>query len=347
MNFHPILRWLLWPFSALYMVVAWARAWLYAKGILRPRRLKGAVLSVGNLTVGGTGKTSLVIWLVERLLAEGKRVGVLTRGYGGKAQDARGVPQSDEPWMLWMRWSLGEPSGNGPQLGIGASRYRNGQALERKGVEWFVLDDGFQHLQLARDVDIVLLDATDPFGGGFWLPAGPLREPKSALRRADILVLTRSEHAPALEAVVRRYTQSPVFYARAELEGLYDIRLFSAHPSYEDCRGKKLFAFCAIGNRRAFFDDLRRWGLHVVGEAAFRDHHRYSPQDVQRLASDAKAAGADALVCTEKDVCNFLPFLDAAWRVYVCRTRLQVSHADQFWKTITQVIQQRRAGALP
>src|SRR5580698_8260372 len=179
------------------------RVWCYARGIFKTKTLPGTVICVGNLTVGGTGKTPMVMWIAERLAAEGKHAAILTRGYRGTADaNAPGVPQSDEVALLRERLS------GKVQIGVGADRYKNGEALARHGVDWFVLDDGFQHVKLARDADIVLVDASDPFGGGLTLPSGRLREPVSALRRANIVVITRSVQAsaPAVEAIIRRFT---------------------------------------------------------------------------------------------------------------------------------------------
>src|SRR5579862_7337589 len=187
---------LLWPLSVPYGAFAHLRARLYRTGMLHQQRLDGVVISVGNLTTGGTGKTPMVLRIAEHLLTEGKSPAILTRGYRGESGPSGAT--SDEVRLLQARL--------GPRVrfGVGADRFARGRALAAEGVDWFVLDDGFQHLQLARDVDILLIDATNPFGGGHVLPAGRLREPRSALARADIIVITRSDHAPAVESVIRR-----------------------------------------------------------------------------------------------------------------------------------------------
>ena len=341
-----------WPASLLFGAVARLRAWCYRKGIFHVRRLDGTVISVGNLTVGGTGKTPMVIWLAERLIARGKPVGVLTRGYRGflgrssdapKAQLSYHKPQlvyGDEVCMLLRRL----PPRPQFMIGVGAGRYACGCELERQGVEWLVLDDGLQHLQLARDVDIVLLDAADPFGGGHLLPAGRLREPKSALARADMIVITRSSHALAVETIVRRYTGAPIFYAQTELEGLWGAMGAVVTPE-PDWATKKLFGFCGIGNPAAFFEDLRRWDLQVAGTAAFRDHHHYSQHDADELERRALANGADALVCTEKDVFNLV---DAQFRrlpVCYAKISLKVANADEFMETLMSLVSQKRSQA--
>lgn len=160
MTRSPILRWLLWPASMAFGVGVALRSAAYRWRILKTRRLEGKVISVGNLTVGGTGKTPMVMWLAQRLLAEGKQAGILTRGYRGGDGEEPGAPPSDEVALLRGRLE------RGAMLGVGAERFVKGKMLERHGVQWFLLDDGFQHLRLARDVDIVLLDASDPFGEG-------------------------------------------------------------------------------------------------------------------------------------------------------------------------------------
>ncbi len=337
MKLPLVVSWLLWPVSLLYQAAVRVRAWFYRRGLFKQRHLNGVVISVGNLTVGGTGKTPLVAWIAQRLLEEGKRVGILTRGYRGLGKSARqGALPSDEVALL--RGRLGKQA----QFGIGADRYAKGRMLERHGVDWFVLDDGFQHLRLARDVDIVLIDAADPFGGGHVLPAGKLREPKSALARAHIVVITRSEHAPAIEAVVRRHSQAPIFYAQAQL---MDVRARLTDPTAEalmNARRMKVFAFCGIGNPSVFFEDLRRWGMEAVGHASFRDHHHYSQGDVDELGRRAQAVGAQMLLCTEKDNYNFDAVETSPLPVFYCRITLYLPEAESFWRAVTEAVERKR-----
>lgn len=333
----------LWPAAMIYAAVVKARAALYGAKILRRRRLDGAVISVGNLTVGGTGKTPMVLWIAERLFAEGRKTAILTRGYRGGAQaDAAGVPQADEVALLRERLA------GRAQLGVGRDRYEAGKILERHRVEWFVLDDGFQHLALERDADIVLIDATDPFGGGRLLPAGRLREPRRALNRANAIVITRSEHAPGLEMAVRRFTSAPIFYAQVELAAVLRAPAMQV-PLPMDRAKVKVFAFCGIGNPAAFFFDLRRWGFAVTGERRFPDHHRYSARDVATVEEDARKAGAEALVCTEKDVFNLREALPGALPLYACRVELVVFDAEGFWSAVIGAVGRRagRAGHRP
>ncbi|MGH9714276.1 MAG: tetraacyldisaccharide 4'-kinase [Candidatus Acidiferrales bacterium] len=327
---------LLWPLSVPFGAVAHLRARAYRKGILKQRRLDAVVISVGNLTVGGTGKTPIVLWIVERLLSEGKSVGILTRGYRGKKFASSGGESggddssSDEVQLLKSRL------GDRVSFGIGADRFERGRALTARGVGWFVLDDGFQHMQLARDVDIVLIDATNPFRGGHVLPAGRLREPRTALSRADIMVITRSHHAPAIEAAIRRDSDAPIFYARVEMDSVFAP--FHPHLTEREARERRLFAFCGIGNPSAFVSDLRDWGLQICGYRFFPDHHRYSAADINAIEQEAKSAGASGVICTEKDSFNYT----GVWRsmdLWVCSISIQIDRQDDLWRTVMEIAQ--------
>ena len=293
MNIPRPLAILLWPLSLVYGAAATLRAWLYKHGWLKQQRLNRPVISVGNLTVGGTGKTPMVIWLAEKLIAEGKRVAILSRGYGG----SNGT--SDEIELMKHRLE------GRALFGVGPDRYAEGQRLEPAGVDVFVLDDGFQHLQLARDVDIVLVDSTRPLKKEFVLPAGRLREPRSALRRAHLVVFSRTEQSKLSPDAV---PSSPLFAAYLANSKLLGFRKHGADNYRHALRPSLVgpyFAFCGIGNPDAFFADLQRWGLHLVGRRAFRDHHRYSFSEIEALQAEATQAGAAALVTTEKDAQNF------------------------------------------
>jgi len=322
-------RTLLRPLGLLYGAGMRLRAALYAGGLLRSQKLPGTVISVGNLTVGGTGKTPMVIWIAERLAAEGHRPAILTRGYRGLGQsDGAAEVTADEVALLRQRL-------NGrAQFGVGKDRYKNGLALSRNGAEWFILDDGFQHLELQRDADIVLLDSTDPFGGGAILPAGRLRESRSALARADIVIITRASHAPALETVVHRFTRAPVFYAQVQLEAVLRAPSMTEALLERLRRQCKFLAFCGIGNSAAFFDDLTNWGFSVIDRRSFADHHRYSSAEIGDLGRAAAAAGANALICTEKDVFNLPASVDLPLPIYTCRIRLALNDEGALWRAV-------------
>jgi tetraacyldisaccharide 4'-kinase len=342
---------LLWPFTLPYEAIVRLRARAYRNGLLRQRRLGGTVISVGNLTTGGTGKTPMVLWIAQRLHAEGKRAGILTRGYGGRTTSAGST--SDEVELLQSRL------GDRVAFGVGADRFASGRELQKLGVKWFVLDDGFQHQQLKRDVDIVLIDATNPFGGGLLLPAGRLREPRAALSRADIIVITRSERAPAVQAAVRRESDAPVFYARTQCDGLlpepapYASSAATAAGRGEpagartpDVQQDRLFVFCGIGNPSAFLADVRDWGYKIVGHKYFPDHHRYTPQDMRAIEAEAIRVNATVLVCTEKDIFNLPDAPRGSLGIYYVRMSLQIDAEDLFWRAVLAAAQERIPSAM-
>jgi tetraacyldisaccharide 4'-kinase len=281
----------LWPLSLLYEAYARHRASLYAKGRLKQKRLNAAVISVGNLTVGGTGKTPMVLWLAEKFLAEGKQVAILSRGYRGSGGT------SDEVELLKRRL------GGRVVFGVGPNRFLSGNRLKAEHpIDVFILDDGFQHLQLARDLDIVMLDGSRKLEKQWLLPAGLLREPISACERADILVVTRKFERPTIEAAdAHRFS---IFYAQTRLLGFRRFGSDSAERYLSEINPGPFFAFCGIGNPDSFFADLARWHVNVAGSKLFADHHRYSLRELLDLQSSAKTAGAAGLVTTEKDAEN-------------------------------------------
>jgi tetraacyldisaccharide 4'-kinase len=291
MIFPLPIRILLWPLSGIYGVFVRTRAWFYAEGIFKKKRLGAAVISVGNLTVGGTGKTPMVLWLAERFLAQGKRVAILSRGYRG----SRGT--SDEIELMKRR--LGESVA----FGVGPDRYAEGKRIEaRQPVDVFLLDDGFQHLRLARDVDILMIDGSRELSKEWLLPSGVLREPISAGERADIVVVTRKQSGP--ETSAKKIGAPLVFGAKTRLLGFRKLGQAQT-PSYISDLGEGPFlAFCGIGNPEAFFTDLERWRLPLAGKSVFRDHHRYSAGEGRRLEEAAERAGAQALITAEKDEQN-------------------------------------------
>jgi tetraacyldisaccharide 4'-kinase len=292
MKLPLLLRLVLWPLSVVYGGYVRLRAAFYARGWLKQKRLRGKVISVGNLTVGGTGKTPMVLWLAEKFLAEGKRVAILSRGYRGSGGT------SDEIELMKHRLQ-GQVA-----FGVGKDRFTEGYRIQQKqSVDVFLLDDGFQHLPLARDLDIVMLDGSLKLKEQSLLPSGVLREPISACRRADILVVTRRAERPDLS--VGEAHKYSIFHAETRLMGFRRHHVGSSDLRFSSEIGHgPFFAFCGIGNPQAFFDDLGRWNVPVAGESIFRDHHRYTPADLLRLVKASQRAGAIAFVTTEKDAEN-------------------------------------------
>ncbi len=334
MNVSPLVRMLLWPVSLLYGAIVRLRVWLYAKGLLKQKRLKAPVVSVGNLTVGGTGKTPMVIWLAERFLAEGKRVAILSRGY-------RGVNRTSDEIEL-MKFRLQGRAA----FGVGQDRFTEGQRIEsQQPVDVFLLDDGFQHLQLARDLDILLMDASRGLAGEFLLPAGRLREPLSAMSRANILVFTRTENMPGTVDAIQKLNQYPVFAAATQLVGFRRLGGEITLLSSSEIGAGPFFAFCGLGNPDAFFRDLRNWGLAVCSQMSFSDHHHYTEEDILQIQLEAKRAGANAFVTTEKDEQNLSGMRFEHPPVYVSVIDLVVSPESDFRNALDQTLQQGRGAA--
>lgn len=328
------LRILLWPASLLYGFATFVRASLYAHGWIKPKRLKAAVISVGNVTVGGTGKTPFVIWLAEKLLAQGKRVAILTRGYRGTDGT------SDEVELMRSRLQ------NRVLFGVGKDRYAQGHSLEsRQPVDVFLLDDGFQHRQLARDLDIVLLDSSQEMSRQSLLPAGPMREKVSALSRADVIVFTRLENEEGAKQTVQRFYELPIFAASTFLRGFRRLGapVESELQSAQSLQDGPFFAFCGIGNPQAFERDLKLWKLAVAGRLFFPDHHLYTSEDVRNIEEAAARSGAKALVTTEKDSWNLLDVKCAAMPVFVAVIDLQVTGELAFMSAITHLLRTRGA----
>ena len=297
--------------SAIWSAVARARRSTYANGLLRCKRLSTPVISVGNLSVGGTGKTPTVAWLVERLADRGRSSAVLTRGYGRSDKELRLVPAGgaanpriagDEPAMLAGRFAVTAPA---TIIGVGADRYAAGRLVEhRKKCDFLILDDGFQHVQLDRSLNIVLLDSSRPFGNGHTLPLGRLRESPASIKAADIVLITRCEpdlEYSTLEGVVRRANpEAKVFQSRMVAKGLVDLS--SGHAfKLRSLRGKRVAAFCGIGNPQSFLSEACHLGCELVLERVYPDHHRYTERDFGHLRRAAANKSAEAFVTTEKD----------------------------------------------
>lgn len=282
-------RMLLWPLAVMYGQVVRLRVALYERGIFKQKRLSRPLISVGNLTVGGTGKTPMVIWLAEWLAARGLRVGILSRGYKGRGGT------SDEIELMKFRL----PSG--VCFGVGADRFKQGKALEAS-VDVFLLDDGYQHLQLARDVNILLFDGSKKLKQQWLLPAGELREPIKEVRRADIVVITRKVEVPSIEA--QDSQKYRIFYAQTQLLGFRSRETPREEKYITELGPGPFFAFCGIGNPDAFLNDLNRWHVPVCGHAFLPDHHRYTESDMQGLSRAARKTQAVGFVTTEKDWIN-------------------------------------------
>jgi len=293
---------LLVPFSLLYSLVQTFRAACYLNYFLTINTLPKPVVSVGNITVGGTGKTPVAAWLATELIHKGYRVALLSRGYGGSLEGKCAIVSNgteillsatecgDEPYLLAQNVP-------GLMVVIGADRYAAGKlAMECLNPDMFLLDDGFQHLPLHRDLNILLLDHTSPFGNGWTLPAGLLREPLPALKRADVIIRTRCEEDDGVSSVAG----IPCCNARHELGDAVPLG-GGAHISIELLRSKSVIAFAGIAEPERFFHGLRALGVDLLETVTFPDHVRYDEEQRAVLENMLCADNAEMYLTTEKD----------------------------------------------
>ncbi len=350
-----------------------ARLWWYRVGGGRVRSLGRPVVSVGNLSVGGTGKTPIVIALGEALLSRGVGVAVLSRGYGGALErvgglvsDGSGRPHverhqhaaverhqhaaadwtqaGDEPALIARRL---------PRATVIVGRNRAAvwsRVAPALGPGVCLLDDGFQHLAIARDENLLLLDATEPYAGAALLPKGRLREPLSALARASAVVVTRVDQAApgavdAIEALVRRVRSDlPLLYARFALTGLVEVGSGRAAPldgrflmPLDRLRGVRVLAAAGIGRFESFVASLERAGASVADAVPFRDHHPYRRVDLDRILERARDARAELVVTTEKDAIKLESLVRAGESLWAARVEARVEDAVQWNALIDRV----------
>ncbi|TKB74952.1 MAG: tetraacyldisaccharide 4'-kinase [Nitrospira sp.] len=311
-----------------YGVIAGLRALLYHWGWFDQRRLPVYVVSVGNLTLGGTGKTPVVIALVDWLLAQGKRVAILSRGYR-RTSTAQYLLVSDGDRLL-----VGpDEAGDEPFLmaqrcpkaivAVGADRYELGDwVLARFPVDCLVLDDGFQHRGLYRDVNLLLVDATDVEGLAALVPAGRLREPLRAAARATAIVVTRADAPTQVTEVCRKLraalgSMPDPIQAVFRPDGLVSVVTGASQP-LSWSKGKTAVLCSGVGNTGSFRALVERMGVRVLGEVAYVDHHAYVSQDVERVRAKAVELQAELIVTTEKDACKLAGLLqstDGWWAV--------------------------------
>lgn len=312
------------PLSNIYGAIVTARNALYEHGFLRVRRLQGGVVSVGNLSAGGSGKTPFVMLLGELLKARGVKFDVLSRGYGRASRgvllvDPAGLPQQfgDEPLLIARKLQV-------PVI-VGEDRYEAGRFAEsRFGVQLHLLDDGFQHRALARDFDIVLLtpqDANDRL-----LPAGRLREPLDSLRRADAVVLASGASAESFPL---------------EGKAVWRVRRGIVPQAVPP----RPIVFCGIARPQNFLLQLRAANIEPIAQALYRDHHAYSEKDVRELLTLRQQSEAGGFVTTEKDAVNLGPYLSALEPLSVVPVRMELADAANAVDTMLRKIAERRQSA--
>lgn len=309
------------------------RGWLYDRGLLPAAAAGAPVVSVGNLAVGGAGKTPVTLAIARRLAARGRAVAVLSRGYGATRRDARVVADGravllgaaeggDEPVLLARRLP-------GLRVLCGPSRAAlAAEAVGRLGADALLLDDGFQHRALARDLDVVVLDAANPLGNGWLMPAGPGREPAAALRRAGLVWLSRVDQAPP-EALARWRAAALTASGRPAVESRHapvDVvdGALGRSLGLDALRGRRVLLLSGLARPGAFRRTVEGLGGVVVAERRHPDHHRFSAAELDEALAAAAAAGAEWVVTTEKDAVRLDPARAAEPRLAVVRIEAEV-----------------------
>jgi len=340
-RYRPAAYWSLWLLSRGWSLGVW---WKRRYQMARRVGLNTAVISVGGLTVGGAGKSPVVLWLAERLKAAGHRPAILTRGYRRQAPERHtvleagaGAPvaRTGDEAQMYLR------AGVGP-VGISADRYGAGRLIEERfHPTVFLLDDGFQHWRLERSLDVVVTDALDPFGGCEPFPLGKLREPLEALGRADLIVIARADSSDDLAAQIRKYNaQAPIFRSRVVPEIWVDAASGQKWSPHE-LPFARVAAFCGLGNPASFWHTLAALGVRPAFRAAFRDHHAYRPEELRRLARRAQESGAEALLTTEKDLANLCenwPRLVAPLRLCWLKIGVEIEGAEELLRAAEEGI---------
>jgi tetraacyldisaccharide 4'-kinase len=336
---------LLFPLTLLSLPYEWGvriRTILYSINLWKSKRLPCPVISVGNITVGGTGKTPLVITLAKGLMDRGIPMGILSRGYKGKG--------SSRPWVSDGKTVLLSPEESGDEpfqmakalkgipVLIGKDRFANGHlALQRFNIRGVLLDDGYQHLQLHRDLNILLIDSEIGFGDHHLLPRGILREPLKHLDRAHLFILTKVEHPEAcrpLEKMLQElHPSSLIFHSHYEPQGL--IGSGGEWIGLQGLKGKKALAVSGIGNPAYFSLLLRKCGMEIAREMIFPDHHRFTSKD--RIAIEKESKEADWIVTTEKDIVKLGKMRIVYRPLLALRIEMKIWEEEEFYKRVLEV----------
>lgn len=331
-RFSPT-RAILYLFSLLYRLIVYLRNQLYDQQILKSARLSCPVISVGNITVGGTGKTPCVIELAKMIQKQGIRPAVISRGYGGKNKKPVNIVSDGNHILLDARDTGDEPlliarSLPGVPVITGAKRKLTGQtAIDRFSAQVLICDDAFQHRQIFRDIDIVLLDAEKPLGNGHLLPAGELREPAGGLGRADCFILTRMDETYPVNAGIAKIALTsgiPVFRAVHRFKEMITPDEKN-HLQPGDLRGRTVCAFCGIARPQSFKKLLLEAGAEITSFIPFPDHYAYNRDDLEELKTIFLTQNADYWVTTEKDAMRLSGHPEFLKMICILRMEMEIS----------------------
>lgn len=341
LSFYFLIKLFFYFFLFFYRLGYRLRVLFYQIGFVKPRKLKTKVISIGNITLGGTGKTPLVIYIANKLKERGCRVAILTRGYKRKKKGLSELlagnknrihwrEVGDEPYLLASRLN------HVPVL-VSKERTTSGILAEKKyEAEVLILDDGFQHWKLVRDLDIVVIDAVNPFGNLKLFPSGILREPLSSLKRADIIVLNKVDQVPDKQYLIqelRVYNQdAPIVesvYKIGSIQRLLDHSLIEE----KQLEGKRSLAFSGIGNPLSFENSLELLKVEVLSHHKFPDHFFYQKKDIVNLEKEAQKLGADFMITTEKDSVRIPIMSELKIPIYIFKIDLVITKGEEiFWK---------------
>jgi tetraacyldisaccharide 4'-kinase len=335
---------ILFPFTilaSLYGLTCRLRILLYEKGMLPRKKVDCLVVSIGNLTVGGTGKTPFTIFLAKKWQERGYAVGIVSRGYRGTykgplrlvtdGQEILEKPETagDEPYLMAQRLK-------GIPILVSSDRYKACRwLLERFDLDVILLDDGFQHIRLHRDLNILLVDATNPFGNGALLPRGALREPLSEVRRADVVIFTRSEDADdASEWIseIERFGRPCIRTTFQPTRLIHVVNGTSLPPS--TLVKEPVLGFCGIGNPDSFAMLLKRLGGDLREQVIFRDHHSYQRSDLEKIRKEAAQLGVKWVITTEKDAVKIKALLPKDFEVWALRVDIIFWEDPDKWESL-------------
>jgi len=330
-------------FSFLYLTGYLIRKSLYSPGLIKPKKLSAKVISVGNITAGGSGKTPFVLYLAKKLQEKGLNFAILTRGYKRLSKNTREIKKNGSPDIKWEQVG-DEPyllSNHLPEIPIivDKDRFHSGKiAQDKYKADYLLLDDGFQHWRLKRDLDIVMIDASTDLEEEKLLPAGRLREPLSSLKRANLFVLTRvdqSEYKDKMKKLLQRYNpQAPIVESILQTSSIQNWK-DKTEIDLSQLQSKKGLAFCGIGNPYSLERTLKSLGLEILNAFFFLDHYIYTRKDLLSLQTEAKKSGAEYLISTEKDSIRLPDTGELTIPLLVVKVELKIiSGEEKLWKVL-------------
>jgi len=339
------LAFFLFVLSLIYSLIMKIRAFFYAYGLFKTKRLNCKVISIGNITMGGSGKTPMTIYLARMLQQMGIRVLILSRGYKGKYERSIGIVSDgknilmdadsagDEPFLMAEKLK-------GVSVLVGKDRYETGcVGIQKFNPQVIILDDAFQHLRVHRDLDIVLMDRSRPLGNQYVFPRGMLREPPAHLNRAHVYIMTRASQTQIgnYESILAPYiANKPVLKCRHVPDKLMQTdeigRISIFDPSSLGAR--RIFTFSGIANNNDFLRIAETLNYQIVGSELFQDHHVYSDADLETIVVKAKQSGAECMVTTEKDYVKVIERFKCSLPLFALGIRLSFGNDSTFFESV-------------